>query len=114
MNHPKRRSQPLEKRFCRLQGQLGKISYFSQGSAFERKPHQQGSPYAWTRKLKAKTVTVALSQQQYRWLRKAIANQRKLNRILTQMQILSRKILFETVPGVARRKPLDKRVLGLN
>jgi virulence-associated protein VapD len=85
----------------------------SQGSVFERAPGQQGSRYVWTRKVRAKTITVALSQEQYHWLRQAVANQRKLDRIVAQMQTLSRQILFETIPGVVRRKRLSKKVLGL-
>jgi len=99
-------------RYHLLQRQLGQIGYLSQGSVFERGPGQQGSRYVWTRKVKAKTVTVALSEQQYQWLRKAVTNQRNLNKIITQMQTLSRLVLFDTVPGVARRKRLSKKVLG--
>jgi virulence-associated protein VapD len=100
-------------RYRQLQRQLGRIGYLSQGSVFERGPGQQGSRYVWTRKVKAKTVTVALSEQQYRWLRQAVTNQRQLEEIVTQMQTLSRQVLFESVPGVARRKRLGKKVLGL-
>jgi virulence-associated protein VapD len=96
------------------QRQLAKLGYISQGSVFERRPGQQGSRYVWTRKVKAKTVTVALSQEQYDWMRQAVANQRKLEKIIQQMQRLSRQILFETVPGPVRRKRLGKKVLGLN
>ena len=64
-------------------------------------------------KSKAKTVTVALSQEQYDWLQQAVANQRKLEQIIRQMQSLSRQTLFETIPGVTRRKRLGKKVLGL-
>lgn len=99
--------------YRQLQRQLAQVGYVSQGSVFERAPGQQGSRYVWTRKVKAKTVTVALSQDQYDWLRQAVANQRKLERVIRQMQTLSRQILFETVPGVARRKRLGKKVLGL-
>jgi hypothetical protein len=49
----------------------------SQGSVFERSPDQQGSRYVWTRKVRAKTVTVALSQEQYQWLKQAVLNQRQ-------------------------------------
>jgi hypothetical protein len=42
-----------------------------------------------------------------------VDNQRKLERIVGRMQTLSRQILFETVPGVVRRKRLSKKVLGL-
>ena len=96
-----------------LQRRLGGTGYLSQGSVFERAPNQQGSRYVWTRKVRAKTVTVALSKEQYRWLRRAIANQRALERTMHKMQKLSREILFKTVPGVHRRKPLSKKVLGI-
>jgi virulence-associated protein VapD len=104
---------PFPARYCQLQRQLAQIGYLSQGSVFERAPGQQGSRYVWTRKVKAKTVTVALSEQQYRWLRKAVSNQRNLERVMAQMQRLSRQVLFENVPGVLRRKRLGKRALGL-
>jgi virulence-associated protein VapD len=103
----------LSQRYRQLQRQLSQLGYVSQGSVFERAPGQQGSRYVWTRKVQAKTVTVALSQQQYLWLRQAVANQRKLQRLVEQMQTLSRQVLFETVPGVVRRKRLPKKVLGL-
>lgn len=100
-------------RYRQLQRQLNRIGFLTQGSVFERGPSQQGSRYVWTRKVKAKTVTVALSQQQYLWLRKAVINQRQLEKIVGEMQTLSRQVLFENVPGVVRRKPLGKKVLGL-
>src|SRR5579863_3389127 len=105
-------SRPLPP-YRRLQRQLARLGYLSQGSVFERGPGQQGSRYVWTRKVKAKTVTVALSPEQYRWLLQAVANQRQLEKIIRQMQTLSRQTLFENVPGVARRKRLGKKVLGL-
>jgi virulence-associated protein VapD len=104
----------LPQQYRQLQRQLNHLGYVSQGSVFERAPGQQGSRYVWTRKVRAKTVTVALSQKQYLWLRQAVANQRKLQRVVQQMQTLSRQVLFETVPGVVRRKCLPKKVLGLN
>jgi hypothetical protein len=50
---------------------------------------------------------------QYQWLKQAVNNQRQLEKIVARMQKLSRRVLFETVPGVARRKRLGKKVLGL-
>jgi len=99
--------------YRQLQRQLAQSGYLSQGSVFERRPGQQGSRYVWTRKVKAKTVTVALSEQQYRWLCKAVTNQRQLEKIVAQMQAFSRQLLFESLPGVTRRKRLSKKVLGL-
>ena len=103
----------LPQQYRQLQRQLSHLGYISQGSVFERAPGQQGSRYVWTRKVRARTVTVALSQEQYLWLRQAVANQRKLQRLVEQMQTLSRQVLFDTVPGVVRRKRLPKKVLGL-
>jgi virulence-associated protein VapD len=100
--------------YRQLARQLATLGFVSQGSVLERAPGQQGSRYVWTRKLKAKTVTVALSEAQYHWLKQAVANQRELERIVEQMQIMSRQTLFENVPGVLRRKQLTKKVLGLN
>jgi len=99
--------------YRQLQCQLARIGYLSQGSVFERAPGQQGSRYVWTRKVRAKTITVALSQEQYQWLKQAVLNQRQLEKTVARMQRLSRQVLFETVPGVVRRKRLGKRVLGL-
>ena len=103
----------LTREFRQLQRQLLALGYLSQGSVFARSPGQQGSRYVWTRKVRAKTVTVALSQAQYHWLKQAVANQRELERIVAKMQTLSRQILFENVSGVVRRKRLTKKVLGL-
>jgi hypothetical protein len=104
---------PPNSDYRQWQRRLLAVGYVSQGSVFQRRPNQQGSRYVWTRKVRAKTVTVALSQQQYRWLRRAVSNQRQLDRIVAHMQKLSRQILFQTVPGVRRRKPLINNVLGL-
>ena len=61
--------------YRQLRRQLGRIGYISQGTVFQRAPTQQGSRYVWTRKVAAKTVTVALSKEQHEWLRRAVVNQ---------------------------------------
>ena len=106
-------SQRFAQSYRRLQGRLRGLGYISQGTVFQRSATQQGSRYVWTRKVAAKTVTVALSKEQYQWLRRAVANQRELQRIVRRMQTLSRQVLFQTVEDVPRRKPLSKNVLGL-
>jgi virulence-associated protein VapD len=108
------KSLPPPTGYRQLQRQLAQLGFLSQGSVFERDPSQQGSRYVWTRKVKGKTVTVALSKEQFHWLTKAVANQRRLEQIVAQMQTLSRQVLFEAIPGVHRRKHLSKKVLGLN
>jgi hypothetical protein len=113
MKKPSRSGRRWPPDYRQLQRRLGRTGYLSQGSVFQRRPPQQGSRYVWTRKLQGQTVTVALSRPQYQWLCRAVANQRALDRIVRRMQQRSHQILFETVPGVRRRKPLSKRVLGL-
>jgi hypothetical protein len=54
-----------------------------------------------------------VSKAQYEWLRAAIVEWRQLQATLKEMQRLSRRVLFETVPHPPRRKRLGKNVLGL-
>jgi hypothetical protein len=99
--------------YGRLREQLGKTGWISQGYVQDRGPGAGGPCYQWTRKVKGKTVSVALSQEQYLWLKEAIENWRTLQTILKEMQQLSRQVLFETLPNPKRRKRLGKKVLGL-
>ena len=71
------------------------------------------SGYQWTRKVARKTITVALSSEQFLSLRKAIDNRRNPQKTIQQMERLSRQILFGTLPDTHRRKSLPKNVLGL-
>lgn len=105
--------QSLERQYRRLSSSLAAIGYISQGSVLDRstlRPPRSG--YQWTRKLAQKTVTVALSPEQFHHLHKAIQNRRALTKTLAQMEKLSRQILFSTLPDTSRRKPLPKKVLG--
>jgi|SRR5688572_3228591 len=100
--------------YIRLRAELAKVGWISQGYVQNRGPGAGAPHYQWTRKVKAKTVSVALSREQYEWLREAILNWRRLQQTLRQMQRLSRKVLFQTMPHPNRRKPLNQRVLGIN
>jgi len=99
--------------YARLREQLAHSGWISEGYVQDRGPGAGGPCYPWTRKVKGKTVCVALSQEQYAWLKQAIANWRALQQTLRQMQRLSREELFESIPGPPRRKKLSKKVLGL-
>jgi len=99
--------------YDRLRAQLGQAGWISEGYVQDRGPGAGGPCYQWTRKVKGKTVSVALSREQYEWLREAIAQWRTVQSALRQMQRLSREVLFATVPHPPRRKRLGKRVLGL-
>jgi cyclopropane fatty-acyl-phospholipid synthase-like methyltransferase len=102
-----------EAQYARLQARLTGIGWISEGYVQDRGPGAGGPCYQWTRKVRGKTVSVALSRQQYEWLREAIANWRQLQDALKEMQRLSRQVLFETMPHPKRRKRLGKKVLGL-
>src|SRR3989441_11744022 len=99
--------------YAALRRRLAKISWISQGYVQDRGPGAGGPCYQWTRKVKGKTVSVALSKEQFDWLKQAIENWRSVQSILKQMQRLSREELFETLPEPKRRKRLGKKTLGL-
>ncbi len=103
----------LQQHYAQLRASLAQIGFISQGSILQRPPGR-GPRYQWTRKEKTTTVTVALSEDQFRWLKTAIGNQRKLTRLLRRMQKLSHQILFATIPGITRRKRLSAKVLDTN
>ena len=104
----------LQRDYQRLRRSLAQMGYLSQGSVVDRsKLRPPRSGFQWTRKVKGKTVCVALSKEQYEWLKQAIANWRTLQNILRQMQRLSREELFASLPHPKRRKRLSKTVLGL-
>jgi hypothetical protein len=103
----------VETRYQKLAQQLGQTSWISEGYVQDRGPGAGGPNYQWTRKVKAKTVSVALSQEQYQWLRAAIENWKTTQALLREMQILSRQVLFSTVPEPRRRKRLSKKAMGL-
>jgi hypothetical protein len=104
----------LEAQYAQLRDQLVDVGWISQGYVQNRGPGAGGPCYQWTRKVKGKTVSVALSKEQYEALRQAIENWRQLQATLQQMQSLSRQLIFSTLPDTARRKRLTKKVLGLN
>ena len=102
-----------EARYARLRDQFNRLGWISEGYVQDRGPGAGGPCYQWTRKVRGKTVSVALSREQYEWLRTAIANWRQAQETLKEMQRLSREVLFATVPHPPRRKQLGKKVLGL-
>lgn len=102
-----------EAHYAGLRQRLARAGWISEGYVQNRGPGAGGPCYQWTRKVKGKTVSVALSQEQYEWLAGAIAEWRQVQATLKEMQRLSRQVLFETVPHPPRRKRLGKKVLGL-
>ena len=100
-------------RYQKLRQQLAQTRWISDGYVQDRGPGAGGPCYQWTRKVRTKTLSVALSKEQYEWLDQAIENWRRVQQTLKEMQKLSRQVLFATVPHPPRRKKLGKKVLGL-
>lgn len=104
----------IQSDYRRLCARLAKVGWISSGYVQDRGPGAGGPCYQWTRKVHTKTVSVALSREQYQALKEAIENWHHVQDILQQMQGLSRQVIFGTLPNPPRRKPLTKKVLGLN
>lgn len=102
----------LEAQHLRLAQDLARIGFLSQGSVYARKKGASGSRYQWTWKdPQQKTRSLALSAEQFAWLKGAIARQRKVDQILQKMRRVSTRILLEHTPGPNRRKPLSIKQL---
>ena len=98
----------------RLRARLGQIGWLALGTLIERGVPGQGGPrYQWSRRAGGKTVTVALSAEQFAWMKKAIANQRDVWEILLRMQQLSAEYMLQNLPNPPRRKRLSKKRFGL-
>lgn len=61
-----------------------------------------------------KTVSVALSREQYEAMNVAIDNWHAVQAVLKRMQQVSRILIFYSMPDTQRRNPLTPNVLGLN
>jgi uncharacterized protein DUF6788 len=103
----------IQGEYARLRARLAQVGWLSHGYVQDRGPGAGGPCYQWTRKVKAKTVSVALSQEQYVALKQAIENWHQLKETLERMQALSRQIIFRSLPNPPRRKRLSKKALGL-
>jgi hypothetical protein len=91
----------LRQRFEECKAEIMQLDLVSQGSVTEGHP----GAWRWTRKVKAKTVTVALSKEQAQAFRLAVAQHRRLEKLIDEMRLLSQTILLESLPGPLRRKP---------
>lgn len=106
-------SEKRQKEYQSLLKELSSIGWISEGYAQNRGRGAGGPCFQWTRKVKGKTVSVVLSEEQFEALARAIGTWQKTKKIIQRMQQLSREEIFMTLPGIKRRKPLGKKVLGL-
>jgi hypothetical protein len=95
------RTATLRAQFERCKQEIGGLDWLSEGSVSENHP----GTWRWTRKVKAKTVTVALSEAQAGAFAKAIANHRRLEALIHEMRALSQQYLLEAIVGPSRRGP---------
>lgn len=110
---PPSRLAQLEARYAALRHQLAGIGYLSQGSVYRRPTGESGTRFTWSTKVKAKTVSLALSKEQADWLEKAIAEHRRVKTILAEMNRLSRQIMRALFTDTNHRSPLNRKVLRL-
>ena len=103
----------IAREYEELRVRLGGIGWMTAGYVQDRGPGAGGPCYQWTRKEKGKTVSLALSKEQYEAMKEAIEGWREVQAILDRMQQLTRLRIFGSLPDVRRRKPLTKNVLGL-
>ena len=115
MQHKKNAELGFPAAYQRLRAQLAQMGWMALGSVVERDQPGQGGPrYQWSRRVEGKTITVALSAEQFAWLQEAIANQRKAWAIMAKMHQLTLKHMWKHLPSTARRKKLTQKTLGLN
>jgi len=96
----------LRSAYQRMEKAFGRQPWLVQGSVNVVAPKTVGGnvTYTWTRKVRAKTVTVALSEAQAEAFRAAIAANRQVEEILARLRDLSQEALLAGVPGVSRRR----------
>jgi len=90
----------LKKRFERCKTQILALDWVTQGSLIQ----SPEGHWRWTRKVKAKTVTVALSDKQAELFRLAIDGHQELDKLIDQMRFISQQVLLDSVEGPSRRK----------
>jgi len=98
------RGQKLERRYQALKEELATLGWLTHGSVTPNHPGH----WRWTRKVKAKTVTVSLSPEQAGLFKDAIANHRKLEAILQEMRAISQEVLFKSAPETRKKSPPKK------
>ncbi len=100
---PRRDHTPDTRRYAALKRTVAAVGLLRRGSLVRRfmpcgkptcrcqatPPQLHGPYYQWTRKVRGKTVTVRLTEQQAQCVRDWIENGRQLDRIVAEMETLS-------------------------
>jgi hypothetical protein len=95
----------VRQRYNRLQQELNDLPWILQGTVMETPPKSSTAraTYTWTRKVRAKTVTVSLSPEQAIAFRAAIEANRRVEKALKTLRELSQDFLLKSLPGTRRR-----------
>jgi hypothetical protein len=91
--------QKLQDRFLELRKELSTLDWITHGSVT---PNHPGS-WKWTTKVKAKTVTRSLSQEQADLFKQAIAENKRAQSILSEMRSISHEVLLKSAPGTRKK-----------
>ena len=106
--------QQMRQRYDRLQQKLIDLPWILQGTVVETPPKSPTAraTYTWTRKVRAKTVTVSLSPEQAVAFRAAIAANRRVEKALKEMRMLSQNVLLNSLPRARKRSASRARKQG--
>jgi hypothetical protein len=91
----------LEARYRALASRIGSFEALSQGSVMLQPPRA----WRWTRKVGGKTVSLGLAPGKAEKMKRAIANQRALKKIIDEMREITQKLILET----PETTPISKR-----
>ena len=106
-----------EEKLERLKQALTELGPFRRGSVQERMmpcgkpgcrcqaspPRLHGPYYQWTRKVQGKTVTVRLTPQQARLIRKWIANSKRFDKLIAELEEVSFRLTAPTFDALGKR-----------
>ena len=96
----------LQSAYRQLEQATNGQPWIAQGSVNAIAPKSSGGKvtYTWTRKVRAKTVTVALSETQAQAFRAAIEANRRMEEAFAHLREVSQTALLDSLPGVSRRR----------
>ena len=97
--------QEVSRRYKSLQKELTDLPWILQGSVVETPPKSPTAraTYIWTRKVRAKTITVSLSPEQAIAFRSAIEANRRVETALIEMRATSQDVLMNSLPRARKR-----------
>ncbi len=95
----------IRQRYERLQQELIGLPWILQGTVVETPPKSATAraTYTWTRKVRAKTVTMSLSPEQAKAFRRAVETNRRVEKTLKELRQLSHDVLLNSLPRARKR-----------